>query len=189
MKIGLYFGSFNPIHAGHLIVAQQLLVPAGWDKVWFVLSPQNPLNLSQNLLAEEKRLILLRSAINGNDRFEVSEVELNMPKPSFTIDTLDKLVQEFPEHTFSMLLGSDNMEKFVLWKNYEKILNGFKLLVYTRGIIDEKWEQYRNIILYDVPYIHISATYIRHLVKEKKSIRYLVPPQVEGEIMKWYSEE
>ncbi len=189
MKIGLYFGSFNPIHTGHLIVAQQLLLQANLDKVWFVLSPQNPLKKKQHLLAEDKRLLLLKNAIIGNDDFEVSDIEFNMPKPSYTIDTLNKLVREFPEHTFSILLGSDNLEKFVLWKNYEEILQNFKIVVYARGIIDEKWEQYRNVVLYEVPYIHISATYIRHLVKEKKRIRYLVPAQVEEDIMKWYSEE
>ena len=187
MKIGLYFGSFNPIHTGHLIVAQQLLSQAGLDKVWFVLSPQNPFKQNQHLLPEDQRLQLLQQAIENNDVFTVSDVEFHLPRPSYTIDTLNHLAELFPEHTFSIILGSDNLEQFTQWKEYETILKNYKVLVYTRGAIDEKWEQYRNIILFDVPYIHISATYIRHLVKSGKSIRYLVPEAVEDEINKLYS--
>ena len=187
MKIGLYFGSFNPIHTGHLIVAQQLLELAALDKVWFVLSPQNPFKKTQHLLDETKRLSLLSKAIAGNEKFEVSDAEFTLPRPSYTIDTLAHLTKEFPEHTFCVLLGSDNLENFLHWKDYESILRDFKLIVYTRGAIDEKWEQYRNIILFDVPYIHISATYIRHLIRAKKSIRYLVPECVEVEVKKAYS--
>lgn len=187
MKIGLYFGSFNPIHSGHLIVAQQLLDQAKLDKVWFVLSPQNPFKQNQNLLNEEKRLSLLTQAIAGNPDFEVCDVEFSLPKPSYTIDTLSNLKENFPDHIFSILIGSDNLEQFMLWKDYETILRDYKVLVYTRGAVEEKWEQYRNIVLYDVPYIHISATYIRHLVKERKSIRYLVPECIEEEVKKAYS--
>ena len=187
MNIGLYFGSFNPLHNGHLIVAEQLRVQAKLDKVWFVLSPQNPFKKNHELLDEEKRLLILTKAIEGNKYFAVCDAEFNLPRPSYTIDTLHDLSSRFPENTFSILLGGDNLEQFMGWKNYEEILSGYKILVYARGTIDEKWEQYRNILLFDVPYIHISATYIRQLVRQGKSIRSLVPDTIEEEIKSGYA--
>lgn len=187
MKIGLYFGSFNPVHTGHLLVAQQIHSLAGLDKVWFVLSPQNPFKQNQTLLNEVERLLLLKKAITGNENFKVSDIEFQLPRPSYTHDTLLHLAKAYPGDTFSIILGSDNLEQFTQWKNYEEILKAYKILVYTRGAIDEKWENYRNIILFDVPYIHISATYIRHLVQEKRSIKYLVPESVEADVVRLYS--
>jgi nicotinate-nucleotide adenylyltransferase len=186
MNIGLYFGSFNPLHTGHLIIAEQLLTQAGLDKIWFVLSPQNPFKQNEEMVDEGKRLLILKKAIDGNNHFEVCDAEFYLPKPSYTIDTLHHLSNQFPEHTFSILLGSDNLGQFTQWKSYEEILHGYRILVYARGTIDEKWEQYRNILLFDVPYIHISATYIRQLVKQGKSIKYLVPESIEEDIKSFY---
>ncbi len=186
MKIGLFFGSFNPLHTGHLIVAQQILTQAKLDRIWFVLSPQNPFKKIESLLDENKRLELLKQGIEENPDFEVCDIEFSLPKPSYTIDTLNHLSSANPDHVFSIILGSDNLEQFTQWKNYEDILSGYKVLVYARGTVDEKWEHYHNILIYDVPYIHISATYIRNLVKQGKSIKYLVPGAIEQNINDWY---
>ena len=148
MKIGLYFGSFNPIHNGHLIVAQQLLEQAGLDKIWFVLSPQNPFKQNSELLHENSRLLILERAIEGNPSFEVCDEEFRLPRPSYTIDTLNHLALKYKEHTFWVIMGSDNLEHFTAWKNYEDILTNFKIIVYSRGAVDEKWEHYKNLLIY-----------------------------------------
>lgn len=186
MKIGLFFGSFNPVHTGHLIVAEQMLEASGLDKVWFVLSPQNPFKLQQNLLDQQLRFRLLQRAVEGNNRFEASDVEFHLSLPSYTIHTLEHLHALHPEHQFSLIMGSDNLSGFEKWKDYESILSNYSILVYRRGEVDEKWNHAPTVHLFDVPYIHISATFIREAVRQQKTIRYLVPASIEEEVKQYY---
>jgi nicotinate-nucleotide adenylyltransferase len=187
MKIGLYFGSFNPVHNGHLIVASQLRQQAGLDKIWFVLSPQNPFKVNDNLLDENKRLSLLQKAIGGDPDFELCDVEFHLPRPSYTIDTLKFLTKKYPEHSFALLMGSDNLDGFSRWKKYDEIVKDYLILVYQRSETEQRETTLQNILLFDLPYIHISGTYIRQRVREGKTIKYLVPASIEEEIIAAYS--
>jgi len=176
MKIGLYFGSFNPIHIGHLIIAQAVLEDAGLNEVWFIVSPLNPFKKNKNLLHEFDRYDMVKLAIEDNDRFKVSDVEFNMPKPSYTIDTLIYLKEKHPGHLFKLIIGGDNLSAFSKWKNSSKILEGFGLIVYPRpGWNQKKIPDHKNVNFIDAPMLDISATFIRKCISENKSIRYLVP--------------
>ena len=182
MKIGLYFGSFNPIHTGHLIIANHVLNYSDLKKIWFVLSPQNPLKQSSSLLNEYQRLHLVRLAVEESNQLAASDVEFKLPRPSYTIDTLTYLKEKYPQHEFSIIMGSDSYQNIHKWKNYEKIIAENQVIVYKR----RGFEIIQNIssvmILEDTPMIDISATYIRNLVKDRKSIKYLVPDNVMQEI-------
>ncbi len=177
MKIGLFFGSFNPIHIGHLIVANTLVSQV--DRIWFVVSPQNPFKKNKSLLHEFDRLTMVEKAIQDNHKFKAVDVEFNMPKPSYTIDTLVYLNEKYPQHDFVLVIGSDNLSQFSKWKNHQRILEDFGLLVYPRpkanssDIPDHPHVQY-----IDAPLLDISATYIRKCVREGKSLKYLLPESV-----------
>ena len=176
MKIGLYFGSFNPIHIGHLIIAQAVLEHARLDEVWFIVSPQNPFKKNKNLLHEFDRYDMVKLAIEDNNRFKVSDVEFNMPKPSYTIDTLIYLKEKHPGHQFKLIIGGDNLPAFSKWKNSSKIREDFGLIVYPRPSWDhKKLPDHKNIKFIDAPMLDISATFIRKCISENKSIQYLVP--------------
>jgi len=184
MHIGLYFGSFNPIHNGHLIIANYILEHTGISKVWFVVTPHNPLKESHTLLNEYDRLHLVNIAIEDNPKFRGSNVEFNLHKPSYTADTLAYLTEKFPFEKFSIIMGSDSFQNIERWKNYEYILANYGIIVYQRnGYPVENKEKYTNVEFLDTPQIEISATLIRKMIKEKKSIRYLVPPVVEKYII------
>jgi len=177
MRIGLYFGSFNPIHIGHLIVAN--VMAESMDRVWFVVSPQNPFKKTRSLLHEFDRLEMVEKAVQDNYKLEASDVEFRMPKPNYTIDTLTYLTEKHPAHTFKLILGSDNLSQFQRWKNHLKIIENFGLLVYPRP--ESKHTELlkdSRITVIDAPLLDISASFIRKLIKEKKSIRYLVPEVV-----------
>lgn len=185
MSIALYFGSFNPIHIGHLIIAQSVLLEPEIEKVWFVVSPQNPFKNSENLLSESKRYYLAQIATEDNPNFFVSNVEFAMPRPNFTIDTLTYLKEQYPVKTFSLLMGGDNMENFHKWKNYESILNHHKIYVYKRqSLQSEDYRKHENITYLDVPMMDVSSTLIRNRIHSKQSIQYLVPDRVQEEIEK-----
>lgn len=185
MEIGLYFGSFNPIHTGHLIVASDVLNKTNLDKVWFVVSPQNPFKRSAQLMNEYSRLHLVALATEDDPRLQSSNIEFSLPKPSYTIDTLVHLEEKFPRYKFSIIMGSDSWQNFSLWKNYEKIRDNYKVFIYERPGFPVTSLMNRNqIVLQDTPMLQISASYIRQLLKERKSIRYLVPEKVEIEIQK-----
>ncbi len=182
---GLFFGSFNPIHTGHLIIAESLRQQAGLDKVWFVVSPQNPLKESGLLLPEKDRLHLLKIAIKSNKYFVASDIEFRLPKPSYTIHTLEMIARQYPHRKFALIMGSDNLHIFRLWKDYKKILDNYKVLVYDRQQpLTPELIKHPNLMFFDAPYLAISSTMIRQQLTEGKSIRYLVPEKVAAYIQR-----
>jgi nicotinate-nucleotide adenylyltransferase len=184
MTIGLYFGSFNPVHAGHLIIANHITNVTSLQQVWFVVSPQNPLKTSSSLLNEYDRLHLIKTAIEGENKLRASSVEFNLPKPSYTVDTLAYLKEKFPQHEFSIIMGSDSFCNITNWKNYEVILKNYSLYIYHRPGFEIENTLNANITLLDAPLLEISSTHIRNLLKTGKSARYLLPDAVYEEIIK-----
>ena len=182
MKIGLYFGSFNPIHCGHLIIANHILNESNLDKVWFVVSPQNPFKTTSSLLREYDRLHLVRLAIDDDFRMKASDIEFNLPKPSYTVNTLAYLDEKHPEHEFSIIMGSDSFQNLHKWKNYEVIIKRCPIFIYLRNGYDVVNNINATIQILEAPLLQISSTQIRELVKSGKSIRYMVPPKVLEEI-------
>ena len=181
MKIGLLFGSFNPIHIGHLIIANIMLTHADLKEVWFIVSPQNPLKKNKSLLHEFDRYDMVQRAVSDNYNFKVSDVEFHMPRPSYTIDTLTYLQEQHPSKEFVLIIGEDNLTQFTNWKNYEGILEYFWLYVYPRPYTEESpLKSHKKVKLIDAPLLDISATYIRDCVKNNKSVKYLVPEAVEN---------
>lgn len=182
MKVGLFFGSFNPIHTGHLILAHTICQEAKLDKMWFVVSPQNPFKEKSSLLHEFDRYDLVQKAIEGNDQFDVTDIEFHMPKPSYTIDTVIRLVEKFPSYDFHLIMGEDNLASFHKWKNYEQLLEMTTILYYpreTKRAVQDHIINQQNVNLIDAAFMQISSTYIRDKIKQKTSIRYLVPKSVE----------
>jgi nicotinate-nucleotide adenylyltransferase len=182
MKIGLYFGSFNPNHHGHLIIANFVLQNSDLDQVWFIVSPQNPLKPSAGLLNEYHRLFLLNIAIEGENKLKASDIEFKLPRPSYTVDTLAYLGEKYPQHEFAIIMGSDSFQNLPNWKNYQQILKNFQIYVYIRSGHESVRETNGDVILLKAPLLQISATHIRNNIREKKSIRYLVPDKVMDEI-------
>lgn len=185
MNIGLFFGSFNPVHTGHLLIADYFLEFASLDKIWFIVSPQNPFKINDKLIDEKLRLEMLNIAIKNNERFEASDAEFGLERPSYTVNTLKYLRTKFPEQTFFPIIGGDNLQTFHLWKDYENILEHHEILVYRRaGYIENKeLSGHPKIKIYDVPLLNISSTYIREMLQNGKSIRYIVPKNVENFII------
>ncbi|RYY63410.1 MAG: nicotinate-nucleotide adenylyltransferase [Chitinophagaceae bacterium] len=184
MKIGLFFGSFNPIHIGHLIIANHILNETDLQKVWFVVSPQNPFKPSSTLLNEYDRLHLVQKAIEDNDGLKASDIEFSLPKPSYTAHTLAYLTDKYPSHQFTIIMGSDSFQNLPKWKNAEAIIANYPILVYNRPQFTVENTLGARIIVLDAPLLEISATYIRSSIQAGKSIRYLVPEPVEEEIEK-----
>jgi len=182
MKIGLYFGSFNPIHVGHLIIAQYMLQREEMDAIWFVVSPQNPFKNKSTLLADYHRLALVRIAIEDEPNFKAEDIEFSLPQPSYTIDTLTYLEEKHPTYEFSLLMGEDNLRGFEKWKNYDKILSKHKIFVYPRmegeSIEHSLMDHPAIIFCKDVPLMKISASYIRNQIKEGKSVNFLLTEKV-----------
>lgn len=183
MKIGLYFGSFNPIHIGHMIIANHVLSHCNIDRLWFVVSPHNPLKESSSLLNENHRLHLVRLAIENESKFKASNIEFSLPRPSYTIDTISYLSDKYPQHEFSIVMGSDSFFNIKKWKNYKELLKQCKIIIYKRPGFEPDISLSKNIELVNAPLLDISSTYIRNLIKEKKSIRYLVKDEVMEDIL------
>jgi nicotinate-nucleotide adenylyltransferase len=184
MQIGLYFGSFNPIHTGHLIIANHLLNSAPLEKVWIIISPQNPFKTNSILLNEYDRLQLVRLAVEDDSRIKASDVEFHLPRPSYTVNTLIYLEEKYPEHSFSIIMGSDSFSNLQKWKNYEVIIKNYPIYIYKRPGHEVKNEIHARVEILDAPLLEISATEIRQLVRNGKSIRYLVPEKVYEEIVR-----
>lgn len=181
MFIGLFFGSFNPIHTGHLMIANYLVESTSLDQVWFVVSPQNPLKTKQSLLNEYDRLHLVNLALEGNDKLRSSNIEFSLPQPSYTIDTLTYLKEKHKDHQFALLMGMDNLATFNKWKNYDVILKHHEIYVYPRPGYEfdpEVYENSRIHIVEDVPYLPISATFVRQNIKKGISMKYFLPDAV-----------
>jgi nicotinate-nucleotide adenylyltransferase len=179
MKVGLFFGSFNPIHVGHLIIANHLATHTDLDKVWMVVSPQNPLKPKKTLARDFDRLHLVRLGIGDNPRIEASNVEFNLPKPSYTVDTLAFLTEKYPDKTFALIMGGDNIASLHLWKNYEQLLANFDIYVYQRpGTELGPLATHPRVKVLEAPLLDISATYIRECIRKGQSVRYLVPEPV-----------
>lgn len=182
MKVGLYFGSFNPVHHGHLIIAQHIVNQKLTNQVWFVISPQNPLKTNGSLLNEHHRKHLVDIAIKEELKLKSSNVEFNMPKPSYTIDTLIYLKEKFPKYSFEIIMGADSFQNIKKWKNYETLVKENDLLIFPRKNFPIENKINANIITLEAPLIEISSTRVREMIKKNLSIKYLVPDNVKEEI-------
>jgi nicotinate-nucleotide adenylyltransferase len=179
MQTGLFFGSFNPIHIGHLALAEYMVEYTDIEQIWFVISPHNPLKSKDSLLADHHRLEMVHLAVDQDERFRVSDIEFRMPKPSFTIDTLSYLQEKFPDHKFSLLMGADNLDSFHKWKNAGLIIQKYHRYVYPRhGSSMENSQSPENITMVDAPRIEISSSFIRQAIREGKNVRHYLPEKV-----------
>jgi len=191
-KIGLFFGTYNPIHVGHLVIANHLANYTELDEVWLVVSPQNPLKKKDSLLQDYHRLALVRVAIEDNPRLKASDIEFSLPIPSFTSNTLAHINERYPDYSFALIMGEDNLRTFHKWKNYEDILNNNRVYVYPRVLTEQEKEatlakvetdnglrNHQNVIMCDdVPVMKISASFIRSAIKGKKDVNYLLTQPV-----------
>ncbi len=175
MKIGLFFGSFNPLHLGHKIIASYLVDFSVLEKVLFVVSPQNPLKEKRTLLDQNHRLEIIRAEVEDNSKLDVSDIEFSMPQPSYTIDTLVRLSEKYPENEYALIMGGDNLKNFHKWKNYEQILENYSIYVYPRYGFEIEGSHKNIHLIEGVPQMEISASFIRKSIKEGKDISYLMP--------------
>ena len=179
MKVGLFFGSFNPIHIGHMVLANHMLEYTDLDRIWFVVSPHNPLKIKSSLLNEKHRLHLVNIAIGDNNKLKASDIEFKLSQPSYTIITLTYLKEKFPQHEFVLIMGSDNLENFHKWKNYEEILKNHLIYVYPRPKNSGgKLITHNQVKFVNAPLMEISSTAIRIAIKETKDMRYFMPEHV-----------
>jgi nicotinate-nucleotide adenylyltransferase len=179
MKIGLLFGSFNPVHVGHLIIANYMANYTTLDKVWLVVSPQNPLKKYGDLINTYDRLEMCKLATDNSNNIQVSDVELKLPQPSYTIDTLVHLKEKFPQHEFALIMGSDNLVSLPKWKNYKLILRDYQIYVYPRpGYENTDLATHPSVTITMTPQMELSATFIRKSLSEKKNVQYFVPDVV-----------
>ncbi len=179
MHIGLFFGSFNPIHVGHLVLANYMASFTNMEQVWFVVSPHNPLKAKASLLDQNHRLHLVNLAIESKPEFKSSTIEFGLPQPSYTVNTLAHLKEKHPGHTFSLILGEDNLESFTKWKNYEYILEHHQLYVYPRpGAESGGLKDHKNVVMTEAPLMDISSTFIRNAIKSRKDVSFFLHPDV-----------
>ncbi len=190
MKIGLFFGTFNPVHKGHILIAEYMANETGLDEVWLVVSPQSPFKKNRELLKDTVRLKFVKMAIRGHQKLKASKVEFILPRPSFTINTLNFLTANNPGKKFAIIIGEDNLKSFFLWKDYKKILSGFELFVYPRSIAANEKANVKLPISksrfkkFDFPLLDISSTQIRNLIKKGEKFSQFLPGLVAREIIK-----
>jgi len=181
MKIGLYFGTFNPIHVGHLIIANHLVENSDLDQIWMVVTPHNPLKKKANLLEDYHRLQMVYLATENFDKIQPSDIEFKLKQPNYTVNTLVHLEEKYPNHEFSLIMGEDNLETFHKWKNYEMILQNYHIYVYprvTNSFIPEEFKKHPKIIKVEAPIIELSSTFIRNNIKEGKNIQPMLNQKV-----------
>ncbi|OUD46746.1 nicotinate (nicotinamide) nucleotide adenylyltransferase, partial [Flavobacterium psychrophilum] len=181
MKIGLYFGTFNPIHIGHLIIANHMAENSDLDQVWMVVTPHNPLKKKDTLLDDYQRLHLVNLATEDYPKLKPSDIEFKLPQPNYTVNTLAHLQDKFPSYEFSLIMGEDNLNSLHKWKNYEAILQNHQIYVYPRlntDTIDNQFINHQKIHIIKAPIVEISSTFIRENIKNKKNIQPLLPPKV-----------
>ncbi len=178
-KIGLFFGSFNPVHTGHMVIANFMATQTDLKEVWMIVSPHNPLKAKQSLARDHDRLHLVRLAIGDNALLRASDIEFNLPQPSYTIDTLAHLRDRYPDKSFALIMGSDALETLPKWKNYELILRDYDLYVYRRpGTGSSALDNHPSVHFFDAPLMQISASYVRECIQNGKSVEYVVPESV-----------
>jgi nicotinate-nucleotide adenylyltransferase len=176
---GLFFGSFNPIHIGHLIIANYFAEFTPLKEIWFVISPHNPLKEKSSLLADHHRLALVNVAVENDPRFKACDIEFKLPQPSFTIHTLTHLKEKYPKKNFAVIMGADNLQSIDKWRNYDQIIENYQLFVYPRPDCDGgKFKNHKNVNWVNAPLMEISSSFIRNAIKEKKDIQYFLPPKV-----------
>ncbi len=182
-KVGLYFGSFNPIHIGHLVIAEYMVENTDLDELWFVVSPHNPLKEKKTLLADNHRWYMVNLAIENDARFKAVDIEFHMPQPSYTIDTLSRLNEKYPNNVFVLVSGSDIFKNFHKWKNHDVLIKRFPFYVYNRPNFQlGTYENHPQIKLFEAPQMEISSSFIRKSIKEKKQVQYLLPPKIDAYI-------
>jgi nicotinate-nucleotide adenylyltransferase len=187
-RIGLFFGSFNPIHIGHLIIGNYMAQLDLLDEVWFVVTPENPLKKKSNLLSDVHRLAMVRIAVEDNPKLKVCDIEFHLPKPSYTVYTLQALKEKYPQYVFTLIMGEDNLRTLHKWKNYEYILDNYSIFVYPRIVTeqelitpesaDKKSTALPNVTITDTPILSISSSLIREMISNKKDVRYLLSEKV-----------
>lgn len=187
-SVGLFFGTFNPIHVGHMILANHMLQYSDLDEVWFVVSPHNPLKDKASILADHHRLALVQTAVEDNFKLMACNIEFDLPRPSYTIHTLVHLQEKYPNTNFQLIMGEDNLNGLHKWKNYEQIIEQFQILVYPRVESDKdlmmqsesasRFATHKNVKIIDAPLMKISASFIRRAIKNKKDVRYLLTEPV-----------
>lgn len=181
MKIGLYFGTFNPIHIGHLIIANHMAEHADLDQIWMVVTPHNPHKKKSSLLDDYHRLHMVHLATEDFPKIQPSDIEFKLPQPNYTVNTLAHLQEKFPKHEFSLIMGEDNLNSLHKWKNYEVILQNHAIYVYPRvnsGEIDKQFVNHRKIHRIDAPIIELSSTFIRESIKKGKNVVPMLPNKV-----------
>ena len=187
-NIGLYFGSFNPIHIGHLILATYLAEHSNLDEIWLVVTPQNPFKDKKSLLDNASRLEMVALSLKDYDKLKPCDIEFHLPQPNYTIDTLIHLEEKYPQHSFSLIMGEDNLKSFHKWKNYEVILSRYLIYVYPRlseGSVPDALQGHEHIVYIKTPIIELSATAIREDIAQGKDVRPMLPPQIWSYIDKW----
>ncbi|WP_053976820.1 nicotinate (nicotinamide) nucleotide adenylyltransferase [Mangrovimonas xylaniphaga] len=181
MNIGLYFGTFNPIHIGHLIIANHLAENSNLDKIWFVVTPHNPFKKKSTLLDNHQRLEMVYQATEDYIKLEPSDIEFGLPQPNYTVNTLTYLQEKYPKHNFSLIMGEDNLKSFHKWKNYETILEQYNLYVYPRlseGELHTQFDGHPKIHRVNAPIMELSSTFIRKAIKEGQNVRPMLPAPV-----------
>lgn len=181
MKIGLYFGSFNPIHIGHLVIANHMVEHSNLDRVWFVVTPHNPFKKKSSLLDNYQRLEMVYRATKDYDTLSPSDIEFNLPQPNYTINTLVHLEEKYPDYEFCLIMGEDNLKSFHKWKNYELILENHDIYVYPRlseGKIETQFDRHKKIHHVDAPIMELSSTFIRNDIKKGKNVKPMLPEHV-----------
>ena len=181
MKIGLYFGTFNPIHIGHLIIANHMAEYSDLDQIWFVVTPQSPFKVKTSMLDNHHRLEMVYRATKDYDKLRPSDIEFGLPQPNYTINTLTYLLEKYPDYEFSLIMGEDNLKSFHKWKNYELILANHHIYVYPRlseGVVETQFDKHPKIHYVEAPIMELSSTFIRNSIKKGKNVTPMLPKYV-----------